>query len=423
MLTYLRIKDYKSFRDVEVHLKPLTILIGANASGKSNFLDALHFLQLAATHKSLGATFKEHRGLPFESVFWSNTGPKGEGRFHIEAWVELSPQVIEDVNKEIRQYRSNDSKKSQFIYHTHLCYRLTVEVDEIGAARVMEEELYPIRKDGQRKKRNAFLETKGGKIHLRIEGQAHPRYIDAGRDRTVLGYEDLYRPHYPHITAFKEELSRWAFFYLEPRVLMRKEEPKKETYLIGPQGQDIASFLNTLKHKEEKRFHALEKNLQILLPSVSGVEVSPDEEGFLHWYFVENGKRASSRILSEGALRVLGILSIVSAIKSNTLIGYEEPENGVHPHRLKDIADIFEKSVLDKNGKPYRQVILTTHSPKFPLHFDYRPNHPVCDILVVSKKEGVSKITPLEKFGDSFPMYKETTLEKALEEMEQVGIE
>jgi AAA15 family ATPase/GTPase len=44
MLTRVRIKGYKSFMDAEVALRPIVVLIGTNASGKSNFLDALQFL-------------------------------------------------------------------------------------------------------------------------------------------------------------------------------------------------------------------------------------------------------------------------------------------------------------------------------------------------------------------------------------------
>jgi predicted ATPase len=45
MLKRIRLKDFKSFVDEEVELAPLTLLVGANASGKSNFLDALRLLQ------------------------------------------------------------------------------------------------------------------------------------------------------------------------------------------------------------------------------------------------------------------------------------------------------------------------------------------------------------------------------------------
>ncbi len=52
MLERLRLTDFKSFVDEEAELAPLTLLVGANASGKSNFLDALRFLRQTKIDKS-----------------------------------------------------------------------------------------------------------------------------------------------------------------------------------------------------------------------------------------------------------------------------------------------------------------------------------------------------------------------------------
>ena len=55
-----------------------------------------------------------------------------------------------------------------------------------------------------------------------MEGQAHPMYYDLGLDHAMLSMA-LYEPHYPHITAFRQELSTWRFYYFEPRTLMRED--------------------------------------------------------------------------------------------------------------------------------------------------------------------------------------------------------
>lgn len=54
MLKKIRLTDFKSFVDEEVELAPLTLLVGANASGKSNFLDAIRFLQVLSVGLTLG---------------------------------------------------------------------------------------------------------------------------------------------------------------------------------------------------------------------------------------------------------------------------------------------------------------------------------------------------------------------------------
>lgn len=74
MLKRVKIQGYKSLADVEVHLQPLTVLFGPNASGKSNFLDALQLLSRIATSDNIKHAFEPHRGKPIASF---NFGPDG----------------------------------------------------------------------------------------------------------------------------------------------------------------------------------------------------------------------------------------------------------------------------------------------------------------------------------------------------------
>ena len=69
----------------------------------------------------------------------------------------------------------------------------------------------------------------------------------------------------------------------------------------------------------------------------------------------------SSRIISEGTLRVLALCTIVVNPWGGSLVAFEEPENGVHPRRLELIADLLSSLVLDQG----RQLIVTTHSALF----------------------------------------------------------
>ena len=66
MLKRIKIQGYKSLSDVEVHLGHLAVLVGPNASGKSNFLDALQLLSRLATCQTLKKAFAPpHRGFSF----------------------------------------------------------------------------------------------------------------------------------------------------------------------------------------------------------------------------------------------------------------------------------------------------------------------------------------------------------------------
>lgn len=110
MIRRVKITNYKSLRDIEIHLSPLTVFIGPNAAGKSNLFDALGLLSRMATAKSLKSAFDRHRGAPLEAFFYGERGIGGlmarkTAQFTMEVDVELSPQVVRDVERQIQQMR------------------------------------------------------------------------------------------------------------------------------------------------------------------------------------------------------------------------------------------------------------------------------------------------------------------------------
>src|SRR6266700_974920 len=104
MLKRVKIKGYKSLVDVEVDLQPLSVLFGPNASGKSNFLDALQLLSRIATSNNLNEAFgPPYRGKPLESFTFGPDGIRGlrakdSVSFTLEIDVELSQSVVNNVN-------------------------------------------------------------------------------------------------------------------------------------------------------------------------------------------------------------------------------------------------------------------------------------------------------------------------------------
>src|SRR5258708_17499497 len=109
MLKRVKIKGYKSLEDVEVDLQPLSVFFGPNASGKSNFLDALQLLSRIATSNNLNDAFRSpYRGKPLESFTFGPNGIQGllaqeRVSFSIEIDVELSQTVIDAVKRQIQE--------------------------------------------------------------------------------------------------------------------------------------------------------------------------------------------------------------------------------------------------------------------------------------------------------------------------------
>ena len=157
MIRRIHIKDYKSLRNVEVELRPLSVLFGPNAAGKSNFIDALQLLSRIATSRTLKEAFEPpYRGKPMESFSFGEMGMEGlmgqEGvSFSIEVDIELSESVVDAVNKEILETKRGhgatastlDTKKpTGFVHHKWLRYRIEVGITpKTGVLHVSDEYL------------------------------------------------------------------------------------------------------------------------------------------------------------------------------------------------------------------------------------------------------------------------------------------
>jgi predicted ATPase len=406
MLRRIHIRGYKSLRDVEVSLADLVVLFGPNASGKSNFLDCLQLLSKLATSRTLRDAFDwPYRGKPLESFTF---GPRGlEGAieseclsFTIEADLRLSDQVVAAVNRQVSEMRrstpdtaGDTGPRSGAVTERELRYRITVEmIPRTGQLRVADEYLAALTRDGAptaRRKPFISLHKDETRIHLRLEGQAHPTYHERYLDHSILSLP-LYPPHYPHLTAARLEFERWRFFYFEPRERMRAPTPVKEVHHIGLMGEDLAAFLNTLKALSPEQFGAVEKAMRMLVAGVEGIGVEVNKLGEVELTLRENGIPVPARIVSEGTLRMLGLLALAGAPEGPSLVGFEEPENGIHPRRIALVAELLRNGASQKGD----QFIVTTHSAIIP---DLVPR----EYLLVCRKSGGT--TSIEPFNSLVP--------------------
>jgi predicted ATPase len=419
MLKRIKVQGYKSLADVEVRLQPLSVLFGPNAAGKSNFLDALQLLSRMVASRTVKEAFEPpYRGKPLESFTFGPSGldallGKESASFSIEVDVELSPGIVAAVDRQIREMRKgksgdgaarDETKPQASVRETLLRYRIEVEIlPKSGILRVADEHLTALTAKGETTKaRRPFLERVKNRLHLRMEGQAHPTYYEQYLDHSVLSLP-LYPPHYPHLVALRQELSRYYFFYFEPRERMRAPNPVKEVRHIGVMGEELASFLNTLKALDPRQFKAVEKSLHMIIPSVTNIDVDVNSLGEVDLWLMEGAMRVPARVVSEGTLRVLGLLALSGASEAPALIGFEEPENGIHPRRLKMVADLLKSRVATGDT----QLIVTTHSPTLP---DMLPD----DSLFVCRKDGArTEIAPFKTWG---PLGRRKDIDEALDE-------
>ncbi len=421
MIRRVRVKGYKSLRDVNISLGPLTVILGPNASGKSNLFDALRLLSRLVTSRSLQEAFSDHRGDPIEAFDYGEKGiaellKQERVEFLIEVDVELSPDTIKRAEEIIQRYREGTKKShgerassGDLVKERFLRYRVCISLSPgTGVLRVEEEHLQTLKeKKGTfrpAEKRKPFIEKVGEVLRLRMEGQARPMEYEVGLNYTLVS-QPVYPPHYPHLVAFREEVGSWRFYYLEPR-LMREENPLYEALLLNPTGDNLAAFYWTLKRKNPAQFRNLELTLNSFVPTIEGIDIDQTPDGRLRLKVREHGIEHSAKVLSEGTLRLLGLMAIFTPSEPLTVVGLEEPENGVHPRRLNLIADLLQ------NAAENRQVIINTHSPLLP---EYLQSKPGTLFIQCSKDDsGTTFLKPLPLKDEGF--FRQISIQKVLDE-------
>lgn len=347
MISRVHVRGFKSLVDVEVQLAPLTVLLGPNAVGKSNLLEALVLLSRVVTERTLAEAFDAPvRGYPLEAFTLPERGLPGlltQDRASLSLEADVRP-----TNGEILRYR--------------VAVRIRPKTGELS---VEDEYLARLKKDLTPKHKQARIEKVGSHLSVRRLGErGKPRQEDLGLNHTLASNLQFSgETRYPDFDRLRAELASWRMYFLDPRVAMRSPQPPKETIDIGTQGESIAPFLYRLKEGEHRRhFKAIGRALHAAIPPIERLDVDLDpQRGTLEIQIDQYGRPYSSRVISEGTLRVLALCAIAGNPWPSGLIAFEEPENGVHPRRIEVVANLLASMV--EAGKA--QVIVTTHSPTF----------------------------------------------------------
>ena len=101
------------------------------------------------------------------------------------------------------------------------------------------------------------------------------------------------------------------------------------------------------------------------MPNVDGIETDVNDLGEVELRLNEKGVATPARLLSDGTLRMLGLLALTAVDEPPALVGFEEPETGVHPRRIPMIAQLLESRSRLYSGL-HSQYVVTTHDPFLP---------------------------------------------------------
>lgn len=348
MLHRVAIKGFKSLIDVELELPRLVVFAGPNAAGKSNLLDALQTLARVGTERTLTeALAPPIRGFPSEAFTLPAGGlpellKQESATFSLEADVDVGSTASNGAADRLR-------------------YRVAISVEpDTGVLSLADEYLTRLKRDWTPRDLPR-IDVEDGQLILRRAGRGRPQHEELDVKHTMLSDARHSGSSYPHFDRLRAELRGWRTYYLDPAAAMRAAMPPQEVTDIGASGGHLAPFLYGLKVREPKAFAAIRRTLRSVIPAIGDLDVDLDtSRGTLDIQIEQDGTLFSSRVVSEGTLRVLGLCAIAVKAQSG-LIAFEEPENGVQPQRLDRIAQLLT-SVPQRSGA---QIVVTTHSPGF----------------------------------------------------------
>ena len=387
MIKEIRFVNWKSYKHANLYIDPLNVLIGTNASGKSNAIDAITFLNNAVNGMNLQAALDGEGGMSLEVIMG---GIRGGAEY-----AALLPEDRFTVETTIQRDSITD-------------YNYSITVRTKPQVKVIAESLLKITRTRKKPKEKNIFNTRSDdddlspSIHTNIiNGQGKPIRKDLKNSVSVISQLKNYEV-IPEVSEAIKLVTKnlEEIFILDPiPSLMRDYKPFAQN--LSRNASNLAGMIAALpKDKKEKLESQLTKYVSSL-PEDEIEKVWAEPIGIFGkdamLYCIEKwGKSGASttidaRGMSDGTLRFLGILTALLTRPSGSLIVIEEVDNGLHPSRAKLLLETMKEIGAERNI----DILITTHNPAL---MDELGIEMIPFIQVVHRdpEDGTSKISLLE---------------------------
>ncbi len=352
MITSLRLRHFKNFADETLRVGPFTVIVGANASGKSNLRDAFRFIHGVGRGYTLAETIGGKYGAGGQAEWQPIRGAGNEimrsgwrgmsigftakltdgSIARHEMIVKLSGGRFQ-VEREILKVGDRD------IYTSHppppdpVCEQdddacLQLRMDKTGS---------------QRKYGHRIVVRRDQPALTQLQDIKHVVRAHKGRARDVAGM-----------------LGRCRFLEPTPDLMRRPTFPGQ--VMLGDSGENLSAVLERICAEKEKEKIFFDWIRELTPMEVAGFDFPRDPTTGLVQLVIreKNGRRLSAYSASDGTLRFLAMLAALTDEEQAGLYFFEEVDNGIHPSRLHLLVDLIQQ----RTGKGGLQVVTTTHSPE-----------------------------------------------------------
>ena len=348
-LKKLTIRGFKSIEQLEdFSLGNLTVLIGANGAGKSNFVDFFRMLRALADESF--------------QIFVNEQGG-GDGLLF------LGPKQTPQISAHL-EFGKN-------------LYEFELTPTASGSLQVASER----------------VKYEAGQSFKTITSGSMESMLKSRKDEISSLYRNSFGvPHYVY-----EAISRWTIYHFHdtgPLAPMRRDQPLRDCFRFRQDASNIAPFLLNLLEDEPRSYELIRDTVRLIAPFFDDFLLRPQTRGTdelvrLEWQQKGTDFPFQPNHLSDGTMRFICLATALLQPDPPATIVIDEPELGLHPYALSLLADLI-KSAADRT-----QVIISTQSPTLLDYF--LPEQ----IVVVSRQKGRSVFerldaTSLSEWIDSY---------------------
>lgn len=328
-ISRLKVGGFRRLHDVDLDVRPLMVLIGANGVGKTSLLDAFSLLSASA-----GGKLKE-RLSSLGGVAGILTREKADslsllvdmevpGQEPLEYALSLTPKGVGYVISQERLSQAREGFDQPFkhidSYGDNIQY---YEVENKGSGLVRPNWEYNP------------LETSLSQVPKMFQ---EPEQL-----RQILGSTTQY-----HVLDVGQ------------RAPVKLPQQMKPADLPGADGEDLVPFLYSLREGDQERYEAVIDSLRAAFGDFDCLSFPPVAAGMLAmtWKDKSFQKPLYMHELSEGTLRFLWLVSLLQSPGLSTITMIDEPEVSLHPELLSLLADLM------REASQHTHLIVATHSDR-----------------------------------------------------------
>lgn len=303
MISKIEIENFKSIKKINIALNKINILIGANGSGKSNFINYFNLLKNIYNQNLAGYLVKE-----------------GDADNILHYGLKYSQSIT-----------------SRIEFSHKNAYSFTLIPDNNG---------------------NLFLAEEDAEFFVQ------PRHIWShdifSVNKRESGLKELSDKRYYYVNEYMKEFRIYHFHDTSKESKIKRPSNINDNKYFRENGENLAAFLYWLKVKHPKNLKAIELVVKSVMPSFKEFVLEPnklnEEIIILEWLEEGYNKYFNIHQLSDGSLRFIALTTLLLQPDPPKVIIIDEPELGLHPFAIYKLSEMI-KMVADK-----AQIIVSTQS-------------------------------------------------------------